>query len=177
MTVTVSNSAGKLMFKGKTNAAGSFTTKSLTPGNYVVQFNSDSSKGGPYALVVAAGKKKVVADSVPASKFRTGGVAMRVEVSKAVSLTGQIAPAGQTTLASNESGSNGNARVKYINGKKYVWVTNEIDSNLGGRWVDANSPEGRSNQILLKQDQIQKLQEEGNPTALTGAKIYPGTHP
>lgn len=160
MDVTVSNSSGKLLFKGKTDATGLFTTKSLAPGSYVVQFNSKSSKGGPFAVVVAAGKKKVVANSVPASKFSKGGVAMRVEVSKAMSLTGQVAEAGQTTMASDEGSTKGNAKVKYINGKKYVWVQGELGSNLGGRWVDANSPEAQNRQDLGGTKSLQDMQSK-----------------
>ncbi|MGH7938897.1 MAG: carboxypeptidase-like regulatory domain-containing protein [Bryobacteraceae bacterium] len=162
MTVTVSNSAGKLMFKGKTNAAGLFSTKSLAPGSYVVQFNSDSSKGGPYALVIGAGKKKVVADSVPASKFSKGGVAMRVEVSKAMSLTGQVSDAAANTTASN-------GKVKYINGKKFVWIEGAMGSNLGGRWVDAASPEARD-VILIDQKGIQEFQDRTQPAPPPNAK-------
>jgi hypothetical protein len=144
MDVTVSDSAGKLEFKGKTNAQGLFTTKSLAPGNYVVQFTAKTSKGGPYALVVSAGKKKVMAESVPAAKFSKGGVAMRVEVSKGMSLTGQVAEAGQATIAANNGSNKSNARVKYVDGKKFVWVQSELGSNLGGHWVDATSPEARN---------------------------------
>ncbi|MEO6870674.1 MAG: carboxypeptidase-like regulatory domain-containing protein [Chthoniobacterales bacterium] len=157
MDVTVSNSAGKLLFKGKTDAQGVFTTKSLAPGNYVVQFKSKSSKGGPYTLVVGAGKKKVVAESVPASKISKGGVALRVEVSKAISLSGQVAEAGQTTMAASAGSDKSNAKVKYVNGKKFVWVQGELGSNLGGRWVDANSPEGRNVQNVDTKS-IQDLQ-------------------
>jgi hypothetical protein len=144
MDVTVSNSGGKLLYKGKTDVKGAFATKTLAPGNYVVQFNSKSSKGGPFAVVVSAGKKKVTAESVPSAKFAKGGVAMRVEVDKAMSLVGQVADVGQITLENgDQANAKGNGKVKYINGKKYVWVEGNLGSNLGGRWVEANSPEGQ----------------------------------
>ncbi len=157
MEVTVSDSAGKLEFRGKTNSEGLFTTKTLAPGNYVVQFNSKSSKGGPYFLVIAAGKKKVTAESVPAAKFSKGGVAMHVEVSKAMSLTGQVAETGQMTTTASNGGNKSNAKVKYVNGKKLVWVQGELGSNLGGHWVDANSPEGRNVQAVGTKD-LQDIQ-------------------
>lgn len=161
MNVTVTNSAGKLEFKGKTDAQGLFTTKSLAPGNYVVQFNSKSSQGGPYALVVTAGKKKVTADSVPASKFSKGGIAMRVEVAKPMSLIGQVAAAGHTTIASNQTSTKGGVKVKYVDGKKFVWVQSELGSNLGGHWVDANSPEARNVENVDTKG-FQDLQSRGN---------------
>ena len=143
MDVTVSDSAGKLVYQGKTNPQGLFTTKELAPGNYVVRFNEKSAKGGPYALVVSAGTKKVVANSVAASQLSAGGVSMRVQAKKATSVTGQVAEASHPTTSTNASGHGSNAKVKYIDGKKFVWVQGELGSNLGGRWVDANSPEGR----------------------------------
>src|SRR5471032_2895515 len=81
MNVTVSDASGKAAFKGATNTSGAFATAKLQPGNYVVQLNSSSSelKGKKYAVVVAAGKKKVSAD-VAGEKFAGGGVAMKVDV-------------------------------------------------------------------------------------------------
>ncbi len=171
LQVTVSNSAGKLVYKGATNAQGLFSTANLPPGDYIVQFNSTNLKGRDFALVVAAGKKKVVANSVAGAKFAAGGVAMKVEVEKPINLTGQVTDVAATQTASN-------AKVKYINGKKYVWVANEAGSNLGGRWVDASSPEARgsSNLTVLNQDQVRTLQGAGGPTALTGSHIPPGPH-
>lgn len=140
MEVTVSNSGGKLVYKGQTDAKGTFATPNMAPGSYVVQFNSKGSvKGGPFALVVSAGKKKVVAESVPAGKFSKGGVAMKVDVAREMNLTGQIAEAGAAT-----ADTKGNSKVKYINGKKYVWVSGELGSHLGGRWVEAGSPEAQN---------------------------------
>ena len=145
MDVTVTNSAGKVLFKGKTDAQGVFATRNLSPGNYVVQFNANSANGGPFALVINVGKKKVAAESVPASKFVKGGVAMKVEVDKEMRLVGQIAPVGQITLGNSDKAvAKGSAKVKYVNGKKYVWVVGGTGSNLGGHWADADSPEARN---------------------------------
>ncbi|MGI8432999.1 MAG: hypothetical protein ACR2MW_12010 [Chthoniobacterales bacterium] len=145
MDVTVSNSAGKVFFKGKTDTQGVFATKNLSPGDYVVQFNASSAKGGPFALVINVGKKKVSADSVPAAKFVKGGVAMRVEVGKEMRLVGQVAPVGQITVGNGDKAvAKGPGKVKYVNGKKYVWVEGGTGSNLGGHWADADSPEARN---------------------------------
>lgn len=126
-----------------------------------MQFNSESSiKGGPFALVVNAGKKKVVADSVPAGKFSKGGVAMRVEVTRAASVTGQVAEVGAAT--SGLTDTEGNRKVKYINGKKYVWISGELGSSLGGRWVEVGSPAAR-NVESVNRDDVRQLQDRGDP--------------
>ncbi len=149
MDVTVSNSSGKLLYKGKTDANGLFTTKVLPAGDYVVQFNAKAANGGPFALVVGAGKKKTSADSVPASKFVKGGVAMRVEMDKQMALVGQVAAVGHLTLGNDQQqATKGNPKVKYINGKKYVWVEGGLGSNIGGHWVDADSPEAQNVQNM-----------------------------
>jgi hypothetical protein len=64
----------------------------LEPGNYVVQFSSKNSalKGGQYSIIVAAGKKKVVANSVAGDKFLAGGVAMKVEVATGLNIIGHV---------------------------------------------------------------------------------------
>lgn len=158
MEVTVSNSAGKLVYNGKIDAKGIFATPNLAPGSYVVQFNARNSiKGGPFALVVSAGKKKVVAESVPAGKFSKGGVAMKVDVAREINLTGQVADAGAATADTKS-----NSKVKYIKGKKYVWVTGDLGSNLGGRWVDASSAGARNSQNI-DQDGIRAFQDRTQP--------------
>jgi hypothetical protein len=92
MNVTVSDSTGKAAFTGATRNDGDFATAKLQPGNYVVQFTTKNSavKGGQYAIVVAAGKKKVVANPVPGEKLLGGGVAMKVEVGAGLNITGQV---------------------------------------------------------------------------------------
>lgn len=92
MNVMVSDSTGKAAFKGATQADGAFATTKLQPGNYVVQFTAKNSsmKGGPYSIIVAAGKKKVVANAVAGEKFLGGGVAMRVEVGAGSNIIGQV---------------------------------------------------------------------------------------
>lgn len=150
--------AGKLVFDGKTDVAGLFTTKQLGPGDYVVQFSSNSSKGGPFAVVVSAGKKKVVAESVPGSKFIQGGVAMKLKVDKAMSVTGQVASVGQAVAKNGATVMENGHKVKYINGKKYVWAQNELGSNLGGHWVAADSAQGRNVQNVSNQS-VSDLQQ------------------
>lgn len=142
MGVKITNGTGKLVFNGKTDGAGLFTAKALAPGDYSVQLNSNSAKGGPFAVVVSAGKKKVMVGSVPAAQFAKGGVALKLKVDKAMNLSGQVSQVGQATAKDGAPVMENGRKVKYVNGKKLVWVQGELGSNLGGRWVDADSAEG-----------------------------------
>lgn len=104
MNVTVSDSTGKAAFKGATKGDGDFATAKLQPGNYVVQFTTKNTslKGGQYSIVIAAGKKKVVANAVAGEKFLGGGVAMKVEVGAGLNITGQVV-AGTSVNSSTTS--------------------------------------------------------------------------
>jgi hypothetical protein len=64
--VTISDASGKVAYKGKTNSAGVFATAKLHPGAYVVQLSSSNLAKGNYALVISAGREKVMAEAVPA---------------------------------------------------------------------------------------------------------------
>jgi hypothetical protein len=135
MSVTVSDSSGKAAYKGATSATGTFATGILKPGGYVVQFNAKSAdvKGNNYALVVSAGTKKVTASGVEGDKFAAGGVAMRISVGSGLSITGQVASDLKTMLK---------------DGKKLVWIPQQLGSNLPGRWVEADSAEARQAQTV-----------------------------
>src|SRR5947207_2052643 len=114
MNVMVSDASGKLAFKGATKGDGGFANEKLQPGNYVVQLTSKNSglKGGQYSIVVSAGKKKVVANSVAGEKFLTGGVAMKVEVAAGLNITGQVAagPLANTPQKNNTMRKPGDAQ-------------------------------------------------------------------
>lgn len=154
LDVVVANPAGKVVFKGKTAANGSFATAKLEPGNYVVQFNSKDAamKSSQFAIVVSAGKKKVTADSVSGEKLGKGGVAMRVDVGSGLNITGQVVTGGVATAS--------NAKVKVVNGKRYVWEGPETGSNMGGRWVEEGTTSApRSN--VIRSATLQTTQNGG----------------
>ncbi len=91
MQVTVSDSTGKVVYRGQTDAAGAFATAKLQKGNYVVQFTSKKSlRGSHFDLAAHAGKAKMAAESVPGEKFAGAGVAMKVDVGGGLALTGQV---------------------------------------------------------------------------------------
>lgn len=154
LQVTISSRAGKVVYKGQTDAGGAFITPALAPGNYVVLFHSRSTpEGGPFALVVGGGQKEVVAKSVPGKKFAQGGVAMRVDLAKGVSLKGQVSRAGAksasgstaaTAIPPNGERTENGVRVKYMDGKKFVWVESDISAGASGHWAPADSMEGRN---------------------------------
>jgi hypothetical protein len=163
LDVTVSNAGGKLAFKGKTNASGAFATGTLEPGNYVVQFNSKDSAGmkqGQYLVVVSAGKKKVTADGVEGEKFVEGGVAMKVDVASGLKITGQVAKAGQPIASAS------GAKVKVMNGKRYVWIGPEIGSQMPGRWVEEGSSDAASalNRGRMSKEAVGNIQSKNAPT-------------
>lgn len=104
LNVTVSDATGKLAFKGATKNDGGFATEKLQPGNYVVQFNSTNAslKGGLYSIIVAAGQKKVVADSLAGHKFLAGGVALRVQVGAGSNIIGYVSAGPLATMTSQK---------------------------------------------------------------------------
>jgi hypothetical protein len=125
--VTVSDAGGKAAYRGTTNAKGTFATGTLKPGAYVVQFNSNTTEpGSHYALVVSAGKKKVLAEGVVAEKFNGGGVAMRIEVGGGLNIVGQIATEGNTMVRNN---------------KRIVWIPHQLGTNLPGHFAEEDSAE------------------------------------
>ena len=153
MEVTVFDASGRLAFKSPVNAGSTFATKDLPPGKYVVQFNTRSAavKANQYLLVVAAGTKKVIADSVPGEKFLGGGVAMRVDVGPGLKITGQI--------ANDQTTADGASRYRVINGKRFVWVTTETGSNLGGRWQEEGLSRMTANANVMSTDELRRRQD------------------
>lgn len=151
MNVTVSDASGKAAYKGATNTSGAFATAKLQPGNYVVQLNSKSApaKGTYYAIVVAAGKKKVAASAIPAEKLTGGGVALKVDVGPGLNITGQVA-----------------TETKVKNNKKMVWIPPILGSNMPGHWAEEGSAEEIASRSRgnVSTDSVQKVQERSyNP--------------
>ena len=155
MEVTVFDASGHVAFNGPLSANASFATKIVPAGHYVVQLNTNSAavKNNQYLLVVAAGKKKMIASAVPGEKFITGGVAMKIDVGSRWQITGQIANEQATA-------DQGVSRYRVINGKRDVWVTAELGSNRGGHWVEESSSP-RGNVIVWTFNELQKRMDRG----------------
>ena len=139
--LTVTDGAGKVAHKGKTNANGSFSTGNLGPGNYVVDFSSKDGaiKGSKYTIAVTAGKNSYSAEAVAGEKIAGNGVAMKVVLATGAKITGQLAKAGSApaiaAAASANAGKPETRPTKMINGKKHVWV--RPGSGLeGGHWEE-----------------------------------------
>ena len=150
LTVTVSDAGGKATYKGATDANGTFATGKLKAGNYVVQFNSKGAlKGRNYALVVSAGKKKVMADSVAGEKFAGGGVAMRINVGDGLNIAGQITTGLKTMVDTN--------------GKKVVWIPQKLGSSLPAHWAAEDSAEAKEaqTQVSFSTKNLQDRQNAG----------------
>jgi hypothetical protein len=129
INVTVVNASGKASFKGKTNSNGFFATTNLQPGNYAVQFVSDSAavKGNNYSIVVSAGTKKVSAGPVSGEKFGKGGVAVKVDVGAGLNITGQVVTAMSGPVSKG--------------GKKMVWIPPQLGSHQPGHYAEEGSAE------------------------------------
>ena len=151
MDVTVSSANGKVAYKGTTNANGIFATGNLEPGNYVVEFHSKSAaaKGSKFGIAVSAGKNTVSADAVAGEKLAANGVAMKVAVATGTKITGQVASglAATKAVASASAGSQSSAKVKVINGKRYVWVIPQKSSLEGGHWVEESAANAQSDTV------------------------------
>ncbi len=160
MEVAVFDASGKVAFKGPTSANATFAARNLHPGNYVVQFNTKSAavKDNQYLLVVSAGKKKVIAADVSGVKFTAGGVAMKVEVGPGLKITGQVA--NEQAVARGDG-----SKYRVIDGKRFVWVTAELGSNLGGHWVEEGLPPA-GNVLAWRLEDIQKRQDRGGEGSL-----------
>jgi hypothetical protein len=155
MNVTVFDGNSKVAFKRALSPAGAFSTGNLPAGDYVVQFNSNSAelKNRNYLLVVSAGAKKVIADSVSGGQFSGGGVAMRITVGAARKISGQVAPDQVLAFTSG-------LKTKTIDGKRYVWVKGGLGSNLGDHW-EAEGLANAQNVVRVSRDKIQKMQDRG----------------
>ena len=151
VNVIVSDKGGKAAYKGATNTSGVFATSKLQPGNYVVQFTSNSAalKGNTYALFISAGTKKVQADAVVGEKFAGGGVAMKIDVGAGLNITGQITSGLQAKVDKG--------------GKKMVWIPKKTGSNIAGHWVPADSAEAKEAQVsgTMSTDEVMKRQSQG----------------
>ena len=145
VNVVVSDASGKVSYKGSTGANGTFSTGKLAPGQYVVQFTSKNAamKGSKYGIAMVAGNYTASADAVTGEKLTDVGVLMRMNVPVQASITGQIAAGGTApklaTAAKSAKSADSNAKVKVINGKRYIWVQPMKSTLEGGHWEEEGS--------------------------------------
>lgn len=146
MNVVVSDSNGRLAYRGRTAHDGTFTTRRLAPGDYVVQLSSNNPAltERTFALVASAGTKKTVAAAVPGEKFGGGGVAMRIAVSRGTNISGQVA-ANAAGIAYRQNG-------RIVTG----WEAAHVGSNL--RTTDEENAR-RFNVTVWSPDEVYRFQE------------------
>lgn len=150
MDVMVVDANNRLAHKGRLDADGSFSTRPLRPGDYVVQFNARG--GAPredYAIIVGAGRNKVVADTVAGEKFAGGGVAMRIKVPRPTRIVGHVAAGGAEAIG-----------VRIINGRRYILVRESTGTFIGPRWVEEGTQSVR-NVFQISRDDVRELQDKG----------------
>jgi hypothetical protein len=151
--VTVADTANKVTFKGTVGRQGRFSTGNLTPGNYVVRFNTAAAvPKGQYTVVISSGKKKVSAAAIDGEKFNGGGVAMRIDVASGLNIAGQIAKQDKTAPIGH-------------NGKPMVWIPPRIGSNMGSHWAESDSAEAKEAQTqdYYSSKTIQDMQSKSKP--------------
>ena len=133
------------------SADGTFATGPIAPGNYVVQFKGKDAANddAAYAIVVGAGRHKVVAYSVRGDKFASGGIAMRVKAPAGTRISGQVAEGAANALGA-----------RFANGRRYVLAYAPIGSNVGPRWVEEGTPPSW-NVVRYSNDTMRELQDRG----------------
>jgi hypothetical protein len=132
INVAVEDSSGKTTFKSATDSKGVFSTGALKPGSYAVQFTSSNvPRGTRYTVVVSAGKKKMMANSIESEKFAKGGVAIKIDVGAGLNITGQVAAEDKNSAPMGK------------NGKPMVWIPKRLGSNIAAHWAEADSAEAK----------------------------------
>ena len=166
LQATVFDADQNVAFQGPLGSDGSFATGSLHPGKYVVQFKTKNTaaKNNLYLLVVSAGKKKVIAAAVPGQKFTRGGVAMKVDVGPSSRITAQVAQENAVT-------GQGVSQYRMIDGKRYVWATTQVGSNLGGRWVEERLAPG-VNILNVTMDNVRTIQDSAGEGSMIKGPGY-----
>lgn len=152
INVLVAEASGKAAYKGATNGNGSFATKALKPGSYVVQFTASTlPKGAFYTLVISAGSKKISADGIAAERLAGGGVAMKIDVGAGRNIAGQVVAQDKNSAPLGK------------NGKPMVWISKKLGSNLAAHWAEADSPEAREaqTQLSISTKNLQDRQNQG----------------
>jgi hypothetical protein len=158
MNISVSDSSGKTACKGATDSRGLFASPKMGPGNYAVQFTSNSApKGSHYTLVVVAGAKKTSASAITGEKLAGGGVAMKIEVKSNTSIQAQVS----TEAAEMRMGKNG---------KPMVWIPKKTGSNIAAHWAESDSAEAKEAMTSgsYSTKNIQDKQAQGITPSQTG---------
>jgi hypothetical protein len=86
---------------------------------------------------------------------------MKVDVGPSLKITGQVAQEDAMT-------GQGVSRYRVIDGKRYVWMTTQLGSNLRGRWVEERLAPA-VNIVNITKDNVRTVQDSaGEGSMLTG---------
>ena len=152
--------SGKVVYQGKTDRAGKFTTATLAAGKYELAFRSDEPQGFQVALGGTKSAKQMKAKD---------GLAFDVEIAPASKVTGKVTVV-PLTAAQQLGMAKANKNVRIIKGKRHVWVRGEIGSHMGGKWV----PEDEAEVVNTKASRgnaaegLQRMQDLGGQGAASG---------
>ena len=91
-----------------------------------------------------------------------GGVAMKVNLERGAKISGQLADE-QQSAGPNSS----NHRV--IGGQRFVWVKEELGTNIKGRWVEEGSASA-FNRTGISIESIRKLQERAGEGSMVSSR-------
>jgi len=167
MDVTVFDAKEKVVFKQAINSDASFATGNLRPGNYVVQFNTNSRavKNNHYLAVVSSGRKKVIAASVPGESFMARGAAVRIDVGPGMKITGQVA---KEEAMSQLDGP----MFRVVDGKRYLWVGPQTGTNIAGQWVEQTLAPARNTIVWTSEELRKRIDRGGEGSMITNHHYY-----
>ncbi len=149
--VTAKDKGGKVVYLGKTDSGGKFSTPTLSPGVYVFEFRSKQAAGFQVAL---AGPK-----TAKQTKGSGAGLAFSIDVAPAAKISGQVTAAQSAVKAGEKLPPN----VRIIKGRRYVLEAGELGSNMGAKWVPEEEARARDpNAGRNSREFLQRTQELGS---------------
>ncbi|HSH40233.1 MAG TPA: carboxypeptidase-like regulatory domain-containing protein [Chthoniobacterales bacterium] len=145
--------SGKVVYQGKTDAAGKFATSTLEPGKYLIELRSKEAQGFQVALGGTKTAKQVNAKD---------GLAFDIEIDPASKVSGKVTGTPMSAAQQQATAKN-NKNVRIINGKRYVWVGGQIGSQMGGKWIPEEEAEAMNPNASRRNagEGLQRMQDLG----------------
>lgn len=165
LDVTVSDATTGRTQKMLTKPDGTFATGALPSGSYVIKFRSHDAAlaNDQFLLVLCAGKKTMVSNAIPGKQFAAGGAAVRMQLGNEKQITGQVASERELRKA----------KVRMVNGKRFIWREGGTGDNFGARWVEENSLRGAT-LTGLSEEAFRNMQERGAQGTMEANEHGPG---
>lgn len=165
LDVTVSDATTGRTHQMLTKPDGTFATGALPSGSYVIKFRSHDAAlaNDQFLLVLRAGKKTMVSNAIPGKQFAAGGAAVRMQLGNEKQITGQVASERELRKA----------KVRMVNGKRFIWREGGTGDNFGARWVEENSLRGAT-LTGLSEEAFRNMQERGAQGTMEANEHGPG---